>query len=147
MDYERSISELFPEQKEAVFTFSYEKDFIGETGKSIVLIEAMRRFLEQRQLDFFEDKKTVLITFTRTLVRYSRYIAKLMKMNVPVSVFSTADNLINEMILEIDSTIAYDFNIFMAFASEEALPDVLDESHLQSEIDDFLIGFAVNRKN
>lgn len=151
MDYERSVSELSPEQKEAVLSFSYGKDFLirGEagTGKSIVLIEAMRRFLEQGQLDFFKDKKTVLITFTRTLVRYSRYIAKLMKMDVPVSVFSTVDNLINEMLLEIDSRIAYDFNIFMSFASEEITPDFLDASHLQSEIDDFLIGFAVNRKD
>ncbi|MDX9800631.1 MAG: UvrD-helicase domain-containing protein [Spirochaetia bacterium] len=151
MDYERSLSELSPEQKEAVLSFSYGRDFLlrGEagTGKSIVLIEAMRRFLEQGQLDFFDDKKIVLITFTRTLIKYSRYIAKIMKMDVPVSVFSTVDNLINEMLLEIDSSIAYDFNIFKSFSSEEILPDLMSKEYLQSEIDDFLLGFAVEQKD
>ena len=76
MDYEQTIAELTPEQEGALENIRLKKDFLvrggAGTGKSLVLLESLRRAAEQNELDFGEGEQIVLVTFTRTLAKYNR---------------------------------------------------------------------------
>lgn len=73
MDYEQSISQLTPEQEQVVASLNPRKSSLikggAGTGKSLVLIECLRRALLQGELSFGQEESVVLVTFTRTLAR------------------------------------------------------------------------------
>ncbi|MBA7592523.1 hypothetical protein ES708_34710 [subsurface metagenome] len=81
MDYEQSISQLTPEQEQIVSSINPNKSLLikggAGTGKSLVLIECLRRILLQKELPLDQEQSVVLVTFTRTLVKFNRYIAEL----------------------------------------------------------------------
>ena len=56
MDYEQTISQLTPEQEQAVSDVKLKKDYLikggAGTGKSLVLIECLRRAIMQDEFDF-----------------------------------------------------------------------------------------------
>ena len=97
MDYEQSISQLTPEQEQIVSSLNPARSILirggAGTGKSLVLIECLRRYLSQKQLPLGDQASVVLVTFTRALARYSRYIAEIKAMRIPPEIISTVDGL------------------------------------------------------
>jgi hypothetical protein len=149
MEFEQSISELTPEQEQVISAVSMRKDFLikggAGTGKSLVLIEALRRSLEQKELDF-DSGYVVFMTFTRTLARYNEYIAAIKRMNLPVKMIRTVDSFILRLLKSIDEDYAFDYEAVDRFCSAiEPLP-FLSIEELASEMENFLFANAITKE-
>lgn len=85
-DYERTIIRLTPEQRDVLRQIRLEGDFLVKgaagTGKTLVLLEAIRKARkggEQATLALPELSGSIaLITYTRALTKYDRYLARLL---------------------------------------------------------------------
>ncbi len=150
MDYEKSISQLTPEQEQIVSSINLKKSFLikggAGTGKSLVLIECLHRALVQGELSFGEDEAVVLVTFTRTLAKYNRYIAELKKMDLPLDVISTVDTLFYNKLKGIWPEFRFDFDLLETYVTGDKIPEFLDGEELISEIENFLFANAVSKK-
>ena len=153
MDYEQSISQLTPEQEQVVASIGPTKSLLvrggAGTGKSLVLIESLRRALEQGELPLGQEHSAVLVTFTRALVRYSRYIAEIRSMKVPVEIISTADRLLYRKLQRICPQARYDFELLDTRLAGLPAPDVpgfLSREELASEIENFLFGQGITER-
>lgn len=87
LDYEKSLVRLTAEQQNIVRQMKLDKDFLVKgsagTGKSMVLLKALEKVVveNKNQLALTEPVKAVLLTFTKSLVKYNSYIASLMDLN------------------------------------------------------------------
>ena len=152
-DYERSLSRMTPEQKEAVDAVRPGHDFLVKggagTGKSLVLMEAMRRLLlsEQQELGIEEPRKALLLTYTRTLVKYDRYLAELMELADGKDLIRTADAFFGEKLALIRPGARIDFSIMKKLCAEiPALPEGMDEKEIATEIEEFILAGDVSRE-
>ncbi|HUX20399.1 MAG TPA: UvrD-helicase domain-containing protein, partial [Spirochaetia bacterium] len=149
MEFEQSISELTPEQEQAISAASMKKDFLikggAGTGKSLVLIEALRRSLEQKELDF-DSGYVAFVTFTRTLARYNEYISAIKRMNLPVKMIRTVDSLFLRMLKAVDESYAFDFEAVERFCSARGSVPFLTAEELASELENFLFANAVTKE-
>ncbi len=150
MDYERSISQLTPEQEEAADAVRLRTTYLIRggpgTGKSLVLLESLRRAARQHALDFGEGESVVLITFTRTLVRYNRYIAEIMRLDLPLDVIATVDSLLFRKLQAIEPGAVYDFALLDKLVTAERAPAFLAPEELRAEIEGLLFGWALTRR-
>jgi len=84
MDYERTIIRLTPEQKEVLSRISLKGDYLikgaAGTGKTYLLLEAMKKAVKNRKesLQLEEESRLTLLSYTKTLVKYNRYISHIM---------------------------------------------------------------------
>ena len=149
LDYERMIAQLSPEQKSIVDSVSFDRDFLirgtAGTGKSLVLISAMKRIMSQGRLDFFAENPIIFITFTKTLVKYSRFTALLMKLDIPPVLFSTVDTLVYDNLKKIDVEFLYDFNITDEFLQTITIPPFMKTAELSAELEEFLLGRLIKK--
>ncbi len=150
MDYERSLAQLTPEQEEAAQAVRLHGTYLIRggpgTGKSLVLLESLRRAARQHALDFGQGERAVLITFTRTLVRYDRYIAEIMGLDVPLEVIATVDALFFEKLQTIEPGVVYDFALLDKLVTPERAPAFLTPEELRAEIETLLFGWALTRQ-
>lgn len=150
LDYERSISQLTPEQEAVLSTIKLKKDFLikggAGTGKSLVLIECLRKAVIQNELDFGKNENVVLVTFTRTLAKYNRYISEIMGMDLPLDIISTVDTLFYKKLQLIYPETQYDFSLLESYFVRERTPDFLLPSEIISEVDNFLFANAITRE-
>ncbi|HAK46368.1 MAG TPA: hypothetical protein DCO79_10690 [Spirochaeta sp.] len=150
LDYERLIARLSPEQEAIVEQINFKHDFLisgsAGTGKSLVLIGAMRKVLSQGRLDFYEENPVIFITYTKTLVKYSRFTAMLMKMDIPPVLFSTVDTLVFDHLKTIGEDYSYDFTVTGHFIEGIEQPEFMSPQELTAELEDFLIGRLVTKK-
>lgn len=148
-DYERLIAKLSPEQQQVVDTIVFDRDYLirgsAGTGKSLVLISAMSLVLSQGRLDFYSENPVIFITYTKTLVKYNKYTAMLMKMKIPPELFSTVDTLIYESLRKIDGPFVYDFGITDSFLETVTVPVFMTGAELKAELEDFLLGRLISR--
>jgi superfamily I DNA/RNA helicase len=143
------IAQLSPEQKSVVDSMKFDHDFLlrggAGTGKSLVLISGIQRLLSQYHLNFFEGTPVIFITYTKTLIKYSRFTAGLMNMEIPPVLFSTVDTLVFERLKLVDDEFSYDFNIIEEFLNQIDIPDFMGTEELAGEIDEYLIGRLITR--
>ncbi len=130
MDYERSISQLTPEQEDAVGAISLKKDFLVKggagTGKSMVLVEALRRAIRQQELEFESGEHVAFVTYTKTLAKYNQYLSDLVGMNLPVKLIRTVDSLVFRLLKRVDPDYGFDYEAVNAFV--QTLSGETDES-------------------
>lgn len=150
MDYEQTIAELTPEQEAALENVKLNRDFLirggAGTGKSLVLLESLRRAVEQQELDFGEGESVVLVTFTRTLAKYNRYISKLMGIGIPLDIISTVDKLFYDKLTAVCPEAVYDFNLLDTYIEEAEIPAFISKAELHSELENFIFSRAVTKK-
>ena len=150
MDYEQTIAELTPEQESALENIKLKKDFLvrggAGTGKSLVLLESLRRAAEQNELDFGEDEQVVLVTFTRTLAKYNRYVSRLMGLNLPLEVIGTVDKLFFDKLTHIYPGAVYDFDMLEQYLAAYKTPPFLTKEELVSEIENFIFGNGISKQ-
>ncbi len=150
LDYEQSISQLTPEQEQIVASVNPRRSLLirggAGTGKSLVLIECLRRTLQQGELELGQGQSVVLVTFTRTLVKYSRYIAELKSMNLPLEVIGTADSLFYRKLQRIRPEARYDFELLDGWVTEERTPPFLSREELASELENFLFAEGITEE-
>lgn len=109
-DYERMIVRLTAEQKGILERIRLDSDFLVKggagTGKTLVLLKGIEKMLgrgEQGELHLADRTETVaLVTFTKTLTKFNRYLAHIMKGDVPEDTISTAHSFLLQRIQEAD---------------------------------------------
>ena len=150
MDYEQSISQLTPEQEQIVSSLNPARGILirggAGTGKSLVLIECLRRYLSQKQLPLGEQASVVLVTFTRALAGYSRYIAAIKAMRLPPEIISTVDGLFFRKLQRICPEAKYDFELLEAWVTAERTPAFFSPEELASELENFLFAEGITEK-
>ncbi len=150
MDYEQSISQLTPEQEQIVSSLNPARSILirggAGTGKSLVLIECLRRYLSQKQLPLGDQASVVLVTFTRALARYSRYIAEIKAMRIPPEIISTVDGLFFRKLQHISPEARYDFDLLEAWVTAERTPAFFSPEELASELENFLFAEGITEK-
>jgi hypothetical protein len=149
-DYERSLAQLTPEQDEAAAAVRLSGTYLVRggpgTGKSLVLLEALRRVALQHAFDFGQGERVVLITFTRTLVKYNRYIAQIMGLDLPLEVVATVDTLLFRKLQAIEPEARYDFDLLDRIVTPERTPLFMTVEELRGEIEGLLFGWALTRQ-
>jgi len=150
MDYEQSISQLTPEQEQIVSSINPAKSLLikggAGTGKSLVLIECLRRALLQGELPLGQERSVVLVTFTRTLVKYNRYIAELKAMEIPLDIISTVDSLFYRKLQSTSPEARYDFELLESRITPQNTPSFISPEELISEIENFLFAGAITEE-
>ncbi|MDY7027831.1 MAG: hypothetical protein SVR04_06005, partial [Spirochaetota bacterium] len=148
MDYEHTISRLTPEQEEAVGAVKLRGHFLirggAGTGKSLVLLESLRRAAQQSELQFGEGEQAVLVTFTRTLAKYNRYISALRAMNIPLDVIDTIDSIFYTRLRRTNPDLQYDFEFLKKYLDTIELPGFITAEELAAEIEEYI--FALDLK-
>jgi len=146
-DYEQSLLRLTREQESIVNQVKFEHDFLVKgsagTGKSLVLLKTLEKLIQNNKSSSFK-----LITFSRSLEKYNKYVAKLMNIENPVE---------EEIITTLE---AYTNKIFEDAFPEKTfsytLPKCLDKTpvvtgnpigkEIWSEIDKFILPKGVSKK-
>ncbi len=150
MDYERSLAQLTPEQEEAAQAVRPRGTYLIRggpgTGKSLVLLETLRRAARQHALDFGQGEHVVLITFTRTLVKYDRYIGEIIGLDLPLEVIATVDTLLFGKLQVVEPGVVYDFALLDKLITLERTPAFLTPEELRAEIETLLFGWALTRQ-
>lgn len=82
-DYEQGLVRLTAEQESIVKQVNFGRDFLVKgsagTGKSLVLLKTLEKLLLDNEGRLFQERESVaLITFSRSLEKYNRYVARLM---------------------------------------------------------------------
>ena len=154
-DFEKHLVRLTPEQYEALSDFSTDtpEDMLitgsAGTGKTLVLLEALARTLKSRtpELHLGQPTKTTLVTFTKTLVKYDRYLASLM-----------APGTLQEADLESSETFFWkklkvkepkhivDYQLIRNMMAEVNDSGVLSDAELWIEIEEFLFGLNIHKE-
>lgn len=152
LDYERTLMRLTPEQEEALGTITTDADFLvrggAGTGKSLVLIEALKRGLEVGELDFGAgaSNRALLLTFTRTLAKFDDYVATVLRLDNVRPLVGTVDAFILDRLQRIDPHYGFDFHYVDRAAAELNSTDFFSDAELAAEIETFLFGNVVSRE-
>lgn len=82
-DYEQRLVRLTKEQESIVNMVKFTSDFLikgsAGTGKSLVLLKTLEKLVKKNQESLFDGKKSIkLLTYTKSLEKYNKYLAKLM---------------------------------------------------------------------
>ncbi len=98
-DYEQGLVRLTSEQEAIVSQVHFSRDFLVKgsagTGKSLVLLKTLEKLLMEGEGQLFKEKKSLaLITFSRSLEKYNRYVAKLMDIKASSGAVCGTDDMI-----------------------------------------------------
>lgn len=152
LDYERTLMRLTPEQEEAVASIGTEGDYLvrggAGTGKSLVLIEALRRRLAVGELSFAdaEPERAILLTFNRTLARFEEYVVSILGIEGVQRMVRTVDAFMRERLRRIEPDAEFDFAVVDRFAGTHNTTGFLSDHELAVEIEQFLFGTLVSRE-
>ncbi len=146
MDYEQSLTKLTAEQRNAVDAISLEQNFLVKgtagTGKSLVLIEALRKAVENPELDFGnkEREKLVLLTFTRTLAKFDAYLSAINRIPGVDTLIRTVDAYIVHKLKVLNQAWSIDYKLPGPLVAELNDTEFMSNAELTAEIENFLFG-------
>ena len=146
MDYEQSLTKLTAEQRNAVDAISLEQNFLVKgtagTGKSLVLIEALRKAVENPELDFGnkEREKLVLLTFTRTLAKFDAYLSAINRIPGVDTLIRTVDAYIVHKLKVLNQAWSIDYKLPGPLVAELNDTEFMSNTELTAEIENFLFG-------
>ena len=158
-DFEKSIVRLSSEQQEALAGFTAEEDMLitggAGTGKTLVLLEALKRTLSENSLESpaggpaphdAEKGKTTLITFTKTLVKYDRYLASLMApADIGDAVLESSETFFWKKLIKKEPKHKVDYNLLRTLTGEMNT-GVLTDAELYIEIEEYLFGLNITKE-
>ncbi len=162
LDYERMITRLTVEQKTILSQISLNDDFLVKgaagTGKTLVLLNAIEKAKgrgtdgagAQDDLDLGELRGSVaLLTYTTTLVKYDKYLSRLMSQGrlAESDRIATADSFLLERLREIEPDASIDYSGKNALEIAASIPSVgLDPKEVASEAEQFIWANDVARE-
>jgi hypothetical protein len=152
LDYERSVLKLSVEQEDAVLMVRDSGDYVVKggagTGKTLVLLHALERYVgvSQQNLDLGQSRKIILLTYTNTLVKYSRYLAQLVGRNEAAITISTADSYLLIALKALVPGSWIDFKVPASLIGEYNATSFLSDMELATEIEDVIWGNLVTRE-
>ena len=120
-DYEQGLVRLTAEQESIVRQVNFGRDFLVKgsagTGKSLVLLKTLEKLLLDNGGRLFQERNSVaLITFSRSLEKYNRYVARLMDIRASSGPGDGDSGDTGDMILTSES--------FLGRILRDAFPDV-----------------------
>lgn len=151
VDYERSVMRLTAEQEEAVALVKSDGDYVikgtAGTGKTLVLLHALERYLDadQLKLDLARAKPVVLLTYTKTLAKYSTYLAAVVGHGGQAPAVLTADSYLMEALKKCRPGFWMDFKLPDSLCAEYNTTSFLSDEELAVEIEDVLWGNLITR--
>ena len=151
-DYERSLMRLTAEQQEALDVISPGHDFLirggAGTGKTIVLLHAYGRARRQvaSELKLGKPSRTVLLTYTTTLVKYDRYLAELLRTPEEAGLIQTADSFFLARLRAMDPGWRVEYDAVQKLAQRFNTTGFLSSGELATEVEDFLFAYMVTRE-
>jgi hypothetical protein len=151
-DYEQGFLELTPEQVEAVEAMRPGHDALvrggAGTGKTIVLIHALRRALGERtaELALAPRGRVLFLTYTTTLVKYDRYIADILRDSEAEGLILTVDRFLSERLEKLGERQRVDYRIMAALAERLNTTAFFSAPELAIEVEEFLFGNLVTRR-
>lgn len=148
MEYEQSLTALTEEQKDVLKSITLKNDFLVKggagTGKTLVLLEAMKQ-ANDGVLEF-ASRKMLLLTYTTTLVKYDRYISRILKIGEGNSQIATADRYLNSLFEREYPGKNIEYDLTARLLGEGENPLMADKRLLVREIEDFLWGYGISRE-
>ncbi len=150
-DYERAIIRLSPEQRAVLSQIKLDADFLVKgaagTGKTLVLLKAIEKAKsggEEASLDFQELSGSVaLLTYTRTLVKYDAYVARVLSDRNGADRISTADAFIQDRLASIEPGARMDYDVLEELCKRYAF-EGFGYKDLFHEAEDFIWGNDVS---
>ena len=156
LDYERAVTRLSKEQERIIDEINFGSDFLirgnAGTGKTLVLIKALEkaRKIQADELDFEERAgSTILLTYTRTLVKYDRYLAEIMKTGEAENSIQTADKYLRDALVSLDPGADVDYGVVEEFLKAKGAAHavkMLAPRELIEEIEDYLFANMVSEQ-
>jgi hypothetical protein len=152
MDYERSVMRLTAEQEEAAEAARPGRDFLirggAGTGKTIVLLHAFGEALRSRKAELALDARGPLLflTYTRTLVKYDRYVAEILREPDSGALILTADSFFQDRLRLLGRQQKIDFAVVERLAEKLNTTGFFTAQELAVEIEDFIFGSMVTRR-
>jgi hypothetical protein len=147
-DYERRISRLSEEQKRTVDQIRLDADFLVKgaagTGKTLVLLKALERSLGSDTLGLERRTTSILVTYTKSLVKYDGYLARIMSKDARPDRIMTIDALFFERLGMVDPGARLSFDYPRELAKTFAPPGIRSED-LAHEAEDFVWANMVSR--
>ncbi len=152
-DYERTILRLTGEQKRILAQIHLDNDFLikgaAGTGKTLVLLKAIEKAksgASEPSLGLAEiqgSRSIVLLTYTRTLVKYDQYMVTLLDNDKSASRISTADAYLLERFREIEPSASINFKLPEELAKQFPAAG-LSSRELAAEVESFIWGNVVS---
>lgn len=152
MDYEQSIIRLTNEQESIIDSINLNKDYLikgaAGTGKSLVLIKALEKAVEDSNGQLFNQENQIqfrLLTYTRSLVQYNKYVTSLLKTKVPDNSVTTADSYLFMLLKHYypEKQIEYSFRNFDKTIFEGSS---LSAEDMYKEAEDFIWANFISKK-
>jgi hypothetical protein len=147
-DYERRISRLSEEQKRTVAQIRLDADFLVKgaagTGKTLVLLKALERSLGSDTLGLEGRATSILVTYTKSLVKYDGYLARIMSKDARPDKIMTMDSLLFERLGMVapGARLSYDYPRELA---KSLAPQGIRAEDLAHEAEDFVWANMVSR--
>lgn len=142
-DYEQSLIKLTSQQSSVVNMVTFGKDFLikgsAGTGKSLVLLKTLEKLITEKPDVVKENQRVKLVTFTRSLEKYNRYVADLLKITLEPEgqdkkaedFIATTDSLVMAILQKAfpDISFCYDLRVslpedFLALHGNCVLPEL-----------------------
>lgn len=156
LDYERAVTRLSKEQERIIDEINFGSDFLirgnAGTGKTLVLIKALEkaRKMQADELTFDEAAgSTILLTYTRTLVKYDRYLAEIMQTGEAESSIQTVDKYLRDALVSLDPGADVDYGLVEQFIKAKGAAHavkMLSPRELIEEIEDYLFANMVGEQ-
>lgn len=140
-DYEQRLVRLTKEQESIVNTVKFTNDFLikgsAGTGKSLVLLKTLEKLIKQNKELLFDEKKSVkLLTFTKSLEKYNKYLASLIDIENPLEAefISTSERYIYKIVANAFPENSFTFENIKKSAQKIKNEDFIKENPLGNEI-------------
>lgn len=142
--YESQVIRLTAEQRSVLEKLSFEKDSIirggAGSGKTLVLMKAYQNCLSQ-----YPQRRCLLVTYTRTLVKYNQYLSNLLSDCQTDHTIMTVDALLLSLLQHFEPASELDGellkNLLTPFATE-SIPLWL----LEQEIEQFIFRHSISEE-
>jgi hypothetical protein len=151
-DYERSVMKLTEEQQEALDSIGSGHDHLirggAGTGKTIVLLHALKRIRREKhgELNLTPGGKTILLTYTNTLVKYDRYVAEILRDAGAEDLIFTADSFFQSRLRMINPRFTVDYGAVPRLVNQMNSTGFMGDLELATELEDFLFANMVTRE-
>jgi DNA helicase IV len=152
MDYERGVMRLTSEQEEAVAEARPGRDFLirggAGTGKTIVLLHAFGAAVRTRkaELALHSNAPILFLTYTRTLVKFDRYVAEILREAEAGAAILTTDAYFQDRLRLLGRQQRIDYAVIGQLAARLNTTGFFTPAELAVEIEDFIFANMVTRR-
>lgn len=146
-DYEQSLLRLTREQESIVNQVKFEHDFLVKgsagTGKSLVLLKTLEKLIQNNKSTSFK-----LITFSRSLEKYNKYVAHLMNIENPVEkeIITTSEDYTNKLFADAFPGKGFSYNSPKCLERDPVVAGNPIGKEIWNEIDKFILPKGVSKK-